>query len=241
MVIAGCECGTLYAFDTDTGKTLWQTRPRRPGEGRAGGQRRRRSPTSGDYSGTMSAVNDHRRLDQVAVGLSGRQLRPAGAFYGTAAVAFGRVYAGSARTGASTASTRTPGELGLEPLHRTARSTPGSPRPTPPTPTPTVYFGSYGGGTFYALDARSGNERWSIDAGGPVIGAASVIGEIVYVANLEDDRDRRLQRRQRRQGLQLPRRRLQPGDLGRQAALSDRLQDALRAEAGAEGAGEATA
>jgi outer membrane protein assembly factor BamB len=38
--------------------------------------------------------------------------------------------------------------------------------------------------TFYALDARDGHERWSADVGGSVIGAASLIGETVYVANL---------------------------------------------------------
>jgi outer membrane protein assembly factor BamB len=47
-----------------------------------------------------------------------------------------------------------------------------------------VYFGTYGGSTFYALDARDGDERWSADVGGSVIGAASVVGNIVYVANL---------------------------------------------------------
>jgi len=58
-----------------------------------------------------------------------------------------------------------------------AADTPGSP--------PTVYFGTYGGSRFYALDARDGDERWSADVGGSVIGAASVVGEIVYVANLD--------------------------------------------------------
>jgi outer membrane protein assembly factor BamB len=53
-----------------------------------------------------------------------------------------------------------------------------------PTSPPSVYFGTYGGSTFYALDARNGDERWSADVGGSVIGAASVIGDIVYVANL---------------------------------------------------------
>ena len=48
-----------------------------------------------------------------------------------------------------------------------------------------MYFGTYGGSNFYALDARTGSVRWTADVGGSVIGAASVIGETVYVANLD--------------------------------------------------------
>ena len=75
------------------------------------------------------------------------------AFYGTAAVAFGRVYAGS-RTAAiysfdkdsgDVVWSHTIGGLGLRGRGRAA-DTPDSP--------PTVYFGTYGGSSFYALDAR---------------------------------------------------------------------------------------
>jgi outer membrane protein assembly factor BamB len=106
----------------------------------------------------------------------------AGAFYGTAAVAFGRVYAGS-KDGRIYSFNKETGDvawshtIGGEVYAGAAvADTPGSP--------PTVFFGTYGGSSFYALDARSGNERWSADVGGSVIGAASVIGETVYVANL---------------------------------------------------------
>jgi outer membrane protein assembly factor BamB len=47
----------------------------------------------------------------------------------------------------------------------------------------TVYFGSYDG-TFYALDARTGGERWSVPDLGAISGAASLIGDTVYVADL---------------------------------------------------------
>jgi outer membrane protein assembly factor BamB len=47
----------------------------------------------------------------------------------------------------------------------------------------TVYFGSYDG-TFYALDARTGDERWSVHNLGAISGAASLIGDTVYVADL---------------------------------------------------------
>jgi outer membrane protein assembly factor BamB len=47
---------------------------------------------------------------------------------------------------------------------------------------PTVYFGSYDG-HFYALDARTGDTRWTYDDGGSISGAATVVGNIVYYSN----------------------------------------------------------
>lgn len=178
-VIAGCECGTLFAFDADTGKTIWQAN--------LGGQIKAAPAISngvayvGDYSGTMSAVNVRNgsikwQSDSQGTGVS------AGAFYGTAAVAFGRVYAGS-KDGRIYSFNKDTGQViwshtigGEVYAGAAAADTPNSP--------PTVYFGTYGGSSFYALDARNGDERWSADVGGSVIGAASVIGNIVYVANL---------------------------------------------------------
>jgi len=49
---------------------------------------------------------------------------------------------------------------------------------------PTVYIGS-SSGNFYALDARTGRTRWSKNLGGRIPGSATVVGEIVYVANLD--------------------------------------------------------
>ena len=175
-VIAGCECGTLFAFDKVTGKTLWET----PlgGELKAAPAIGDGVAYIGDYSGTMSAVRISDgsikwQSDSQGTGYT------AGAIYGTAAVAFGRVYAG-AKDGRVYSFNKENGDvvwshtIGGEVYAGAATS--DSP--------PTVYFGTYGGSTFYALDARDGDERWSADVGGSVIGAASVIGDIVYVANL---------------------------------------------------------
>ncbi|HET8592855.1 MAG TPA: PQQ-binding-like beta-propeller repeat protein [Solirubrobacterales bacterium] len=180
-VIAGCECGTLFAFDKRTGRTLW--------EADLGGQLKASPAISdgvayiGDYSGTMSAVrvsdgSVEWQSDSQGTGVS------AGAFYGTAAVAFGRVYAGS-KDGRVYSFNKNTGDLawsqtigGEVYAGAVAADTPKSP--------PSVYFGTYGGSGFYALDARDGSERWTADVGGSVIGAASVIGETVYVANLAD-------------------------------------------------------
>jgi outer membrane protein assembly factor BamB len=178
-VIAGCECGTLFAFDAATGKTLWQ----RPlgGELKAAPAIGNGVAYIGDYSGTMSAVRINDGSIKWQTDSQGTGYAP-GAFYGTAAVAFGRVYAG-AKDGRVYSFNKDNGDVvwshtigGQVYAGATAADTPSSP--------PTVYFGTYGGSRFYALDARDGNERWSADVGGSVIGAASVVGDIVYVANL---------------------------------------------------------
>ena len=49
---------------------------------------------------------------------------------------------------------------------------------------PTVYIGSYDG-TFYALDARSGNVKWQRNApAGASRARPTIVGSIVYFANL---------------------------------------------------------
>ena len=53
----------------------------------------------------------------------------------------------------------------------------------PPGLGPTVYVGSYDG-YLYAFNARSGAVRWRHPAGGRISGAATVIGNVVYLAAL---------------------------------------------------------
>jgi outer membrane protein assembly factor BamB len=48
---------------------------------------------------------------------------------------------------------------------------------------PTVYIGSYDG-TFYAFDARTGAVRWTHAAGGRISGSPTIVGDVVYYANL---------------------------------------------------------
>jgi outer membrane protein assembly factor BamB len=52
---------------------------------------------------------------------------------------------------------------------------------------PTVYLGSYDG-TFYALNARSGQIAWTFNAHGRISGSATIIGRTVYFADLGDHR-----------------------------------------------------
>ena len=48
---------------------------------------------------------------------------------------------------------------------------------------PTIYLGSYNG-TFYAINARSGHVSWRFNAHGRISGSATIIGRIVYFADL---------------------------------------------------------
>ena len=182
MVIAGCECGTLYAFNRKSGKTLWQTDL--PGQIKAAPAVSDGLAYVGDYSGEFTAVRISDGSIKWQSSSQGGSFGRAGAIYGTAAVAFGRVYVTS-KDGRVYSFDKETGDLAWS---RTAGGElyAGIVAADTPNTEPSVYFGSYGGGRFYSLDARSGDENWSIDAGGPVIGAASLIGETVYFANLQE-------------------------------------------------------
>ena len=52
---------------------------------------------------------------------------------------------------------------------------------------PTIYLGSYDG-TFYALNARSGQIAWKFDAHGRISGSATIVGRTVYFADLGEHR-----------------------------------------------------
>jgi outer membrane protein assembly factor BamB len=180
-VIAGCECDTLFAFDKSTGRVLWQTHT--PGEVKAAPAVSDGVAYVGDYSGTMSAINIADGSIKWQTGSQGASFGRAGSFYGTAAVAFGRVFATS-KDGRVYSFDQDTGKLDWS-QSAGGEQYAGVVAADTPNTDPTVYFGSYGDSKFYALDARTGNERWTADAGGPVIGAASLIGEVVYVANLQ--------------------------------------------------------
>ena len=144
-VIAGCECGSVYALDARTGKERWSTAV--GGAVKASPAYDRGTVFVGDYSGQMTALRAS----------SGREVWQAGAgnsIYGTAAVAFGRVFAGDLGGGfhawdESSRRTRTGA-----PRPAATSTAARRPRRRPDTP-PSVYFGSYDG-TVYALNARTG-------------------------------------------------------------------------------------
>jgi len=160
-VYFGSESGTVYAMDADDGDVRWRFR--------AGGAVKGGLALSdgklyfGDYGGRVYAIRESNG-DSVwrASTNGGRFGLGAGNFYATPAVAYGKL-AWSKSTGgyvyASPAVAQVPG---------------GS---------PLVYVGSYSG-RFYALDARSGAVRWARAGNGKISGGATVIGDIVYYADL---------------------------------------------------------
>ena len=149
----GSEDGTFYALDAPSGKTVWKTQL-------AGSRsrRRRRSTTAASTSATTPARCTRCDADDGAIvwqtGDLGGGLGQSGRFYSTAAVAFGRVYAGNVDGRVysfdAVRPARSPG-----PSRPATTSTRASPPPTRRRTDPTVYFGSHDR-YVYALDAKSG-------------------------------------------------------------------------------------
>jgi YD repeat-containing protein len=176
----GSQNGTVYALNTRDGSVAWTYHA--PGAVKA-------SPTLkggvlyfGDYSGHVQAISEQsgRRL-----WISGSEgaLLGSGTFYSTPAVVYGRVFLGNTdgRVYAYDASTGR-----LDWAVQTGAYVYASPAVTnAPGLGPTVYLGSYDG-TFYALNARSGQIAWKYDAHGRISGSATIIGRIVYFADLGD-------------------------------------------------------
>ncbi len=174
----GSTDGTVYALSTDNGSTQWIYRA-------AGAVKA--SPTLaygnlyfGDYSGHVQSVRASSGARLWVAG-SGGKLFGNGQFYSTAAVIDGRVFLGNtdgriyaydAGTGSLDWAVQTGAYVYSSPAVATA-----------PGLGPTVYSGSYDG-NFYAIDARTGHVQWTYHAGGRISGSATVIGRIVYFADL---------------------------------------------------------
>jgi outer membrane protein assembly factor BamB len=138
----------------------------------------------GDYAGRAYALRAGDGHEVWAVSTSGTRLGfGSGNFYSSPAIAFGRVYMGNtdgrvysfaAHTGQLAWATSTGAYVYSSPA---VSDTPGL--------GPTVYIGSYDG-AFYAFDARSGSVRWRHAAGGRISGSPTIVGDVVYYANLGD-------------------------------------------------------
>jgi outer membrane protein assembly factor BamB len=181
-VFFGSQNGTVYALDDSTGRLLWTYHA-------AGAVKA--SPTLsngilyfGDYSGQIQGVSasDGHRIWRSG---SGGTLLGSGTFYSTCAVIYGRVFLGNTdgRVYAYDASTGR-----LDWAVQTGSYVYASPAVTnAPGLGPTIYLGSYSG-TFYAINARSGHISWSFDAHGRISGSATIVGKIVYFADLGQHR-----------------------------------------------------
>jgi outer membrane protein assembly factor BamB len=107
-----------------------------------------------------------------------------GGFYSSPAVGFGRVYA-ARDDGTVFAFDLRDGKVAWSfPTDNFVYGSPALAK-VPGTP-PSLYIGSYDE-HFYALDARSGKQRWRYDVGGAVPGTATVIGHTVYTSSFKTD------------------------------------------------------
>jgi outer membrane protein assembly factor BamB len=178
-VVVGSESGDVYALDRKTGKPDWEVQT-------AGAVKGGLALDDGvlygaNYAGQVFALKASSGAYVWQSSTQGLSFGRGGPVYSTLAVAFGRVYLGSIDTRVYSFDQDT-GELLWS--HSTGDWVYAAPAvaDTPKTD-PTVYVGSKDQ-NFYALDAKTGEVRWQQDLGGVILGAASVLGENVYVAGL---------------------------------------------------------
>ena len=176
-VFVGSESGNVFALDAASGQVEWQT----PTAGYIKGGLALHDGTlfGGNYAGEVFAIRASDGGVRWTSHTQGLDLGRTGRVYSTPAVAFGRVYVGSI-DGRVYSFDEDSGEIAWS--HSTGAEVYPAPAvaDTPRSP-PTVYVGS-ADQHFYALDARDGELRWEKDVGGIVLGAASVVGEVVYMA-----------------------------------------------------------
>ncbi len=177
-VYFGSQNGTVYALNAATGQTVWTYKA----EGAV-----KASPTLqngilyfGDYSGHLQAISARTGRRLWVAGSEGA-LIGSGNFYSTAAVMYGRVFLGNtdgrvyaydARNGALAWAVQTGAYVYSSPAVTNA-----------PGIGPTVFIGSYDG-NLYAINAHTGAISWHYDAGGKISGSPTIIGRILYFADL---------------------------------------------------------
>ncbi|MFZ1153726.1 MAG: PQQ-binding-like beta-propeller repeat protein [Solirubrobacteraceae bacterium] len=174
----GSQNGTVYALSAHNGNVLWTYHA-------AGAVKASPSLSNGllyfgDYSGELQAVRESSGRRVWASG-SGGAVLGSGTFYSTPAVMYGRVFLGNT-DGRVYAYDASSGKLDW--AVQTGAYVYASPAITnTPGLGPTIYLGSYDG-TFYALNARSGHIDWQYHEGGRISGSATIVGRIVYFADL---------------------------------------------------------
>jgi outer membrane protein assembly factor BamB len=179
-VYFGTEDGTVYALRASDGAVRW--RYKADGAVKGGLALDQGRLYFGDYGGRMHAIrqSDGGQIWETSSAGSSFGLK-AGNFYGTPAVAYGRVYIGSL-DGFVYSFAASSGKLAWR--HKTGSYVYSSPAvASVPGVGPTVYIGSYDG-RLYAFDARSGSVRWAHDAGGKISGGPVVVGDLVFYSNL---------------------------------------------------------
>lgn len=174
----GTQSGTVYALNAHTGHIVWTYHA--AGAVKASPSLSKGLLYFGDYSGELQAVRE-RNGHRVWASGSGGALLGSGTFYSTPAVMYGRVFLGNT-DGRVYAYDASSGKLDW--AVQTGAYVYASPAITnTPGLGPTIYLGSYDG-TFYAINARSGRIEWHYHAGGRISGSATIVGRIVYFADL---------------------------------------------------------
>ncbi len=174
----GSEDGTVYALDLHTGHTVWTYHA--AGAVKASPTLKNGVLYFGDYSGHVQAISERTGRRLWLAGSEGALLG-SGTFYSTAAVVYGRVYLGNT-DGRVYAYDASSGRLDW--AYQTGAYVYASPAVTnAPGLGPTIYLGSYDG-SFYALNARTGHVDWSYNANGKISGSATIVGKVVYFADL---------------------------------------------------------
>jgi outer membrane protein assembly factor BamB len=176
----GDQSGTVYSLRTRDGHVNWTYHASaavKGGPSLSGGLL-----YFGDYAGRAYALNAANGHQAWAVSTSGTHFGfGSGNFYSTPAVAFGRVYMGNtdgrvysfaAKTGQLAWATGTGAYVYSSPAVADVRGL-----------GPTVYLGSYDG-NFYAFNAQSGAVRWRHPSGGRISGSPTIVGNVVYYADL---------------------------------------------------------
>jgi outer membrane protein assembly factor BamB len=167
--------GDVWAFDSNNGRVVWHRHI-------AHGAIKGALAYAGDrlfvgaYDGHVYCLS--RSGGVLWRGSAQPRLFGGSEFYSTPAVAYGRVFIGS-----------TDGKVyafGAASGHRLwSHSTGGYVYASPAIWRQLVLVGSYSG-TFSALDAGTGESRWTFNAGGPISGSGVVIGNVVYLATLQE-------------------------------------------------------
>lgn len=179
-LIFGTEDGTVYSLRASDGAIRW--RYKADGAVKGALALDNGKLYFGDYGGKVHAIRRSNGQKVWEKGTSGGSFGRSGNFYSTPAVAFGRVYIGNT-DGKVYSYSATDGKLAWR------QSTGGFVYASPAvaqvegTP-PTVYIGSYDG-SFYAMDARSGKTRWKRSIGKKFSGSATVVGDLVFVSDLD--------------------------------------------------------
>ena len=175
-VIVGNEAGTVFALNRRTGAIEW--RHDTAGPVKAGLALDDGTLYGANYAGEVFALNAANGGVVWESSTQGLSFERGGPVYSTPAVAFGRVYLGSIDNRVYSFDAET-GEIAWS--HSTGDWAYAGPAVADTERShPTVYIGSKDQ-NLYALDAKTGDVRWQKDVGGIVLGAASLLGEVVYV------------------------------------------------------------